>query len=420
MSKSKGTKYFRLPVGEKGGISVDPDYAACGWNGQDVKILNAGDLSPLPQSAMTFFLPGRMPVGINGKTKKPETLEDGSTALSAAPPPGYTRTYFPAYRMTPGAPPLPLWAYSAVGEQNGRLYMAAVPTELIPEWDPKNYNTPDLNARIEKKLAGSPRNRLLVHLSHCALEYGCFTAQNIFYERWEGGIPVSPACNAACPGCLSGGDSGDETSPQARITFIPTEKEILEIMLVHLGTEKAIVSFGQGCEGEPTLQDDLLEKVIKKARRETDRGTININTNGGMTDVIKRLGAAGLDSIRVSLNSCTPEIYEDYFKPKNYGFKDVTETVKAARSSGLYVSLNLLFAPGINDREEEIASLIDFCADPGVDKIQIRNLNQDPEKIYSGREKVWGNAVGVTAFLNIMKKELPGVKVGNFSPSLDE
>ena len=54
-------------------------------------------------------------------------------------------------------------------------------------------------------------------------------------------------------------------------------------------------------------------------RAATRRGTINLNTNAGRPDRrSRRLCAAGLDSIRVSVNSLRPECYRAYFRPKGF------------------------------------------------------------------------------------------------------
>ncbi|MCK4423827.1 MAG: hypothetical protein KAV18_07145 [Candidatus Omnitrophica bacterium] len=40
-----------------------------------------------------------------------------------------------------------------------------------------------------------------------------------------------------------------------------------------------VVSFGQGCEGEPLLVYKTLSQAIKLIRKQTKKGTINLNTN---------------------------------------------------------------------------------------------------------------------------------------------
>ena len=76
-------------------------------------------------------------------------------------------------------------------------------------------------------------------------------------------MPSSPACNANCIGCISF-QPEEETivSTQDRLTFKPTAEEIIEFTVPHLETAPyPIVSFGQGCEGEPLL----MWKTIREA-----------------------------------------------------------------------------------------------------------------------------------------------------------
>ena len=61
----------------------------------------------------------------------------------------------------------------------------------------------ELEATIERRLATDPSNRVLRQVALCSREYGCFTAQNVFFERGEAALPVSPKCNARCVGCIS-------------------------------------------------------------------------------------------------------------------------------------------------------------------------------------------------------------------------
>ena len=48
-------------------------------------------------------------------------------------------------------------------------------------------------------------------------------------------------------------------------------------------------------------------------------------------EAIDRLFLAGLDSIRVSLNSAREELYRAYFRPRGYGFESIVESLRLAR-----------------------------------------------------------------------------------------
>ena len=76
--------------------------------------------------------------------------------------------------------------------------------------------------------------------------------QELFLGRYEAPLPTSQACNARCLGCISLQSDAQLTSSQNRIAFTPSAREIAEVALTHIRRVKsAVVSFGQGCEGDP-------------------------------------------------------------------------------------------------------------------------------------------------------------------------
>jgi len=77
------------------------------------------------------------------------------------------------------------------------------------------------------------------------------------------------------------------------------------------------VSFGQGCEGEPLINGDLLCRAVRLVREKTIRGTINLNTNASRPQAVEKLVDAGLDSIRVSVNSFREVLYNAYYRPRD-------------------------------------------------------------------------------------------------------
>jgi MoaA/NifB/PqqE/SkfB family radical SAM enzyme len=139
-----------------------------------------------------------------------------------------------------------------------------------------------------------------------------------------------------------------------------------------------IVSFGQGCEGEPLIRDRLLEEAIINIRSRTGKGTINLNTNGSSPAVLSRLFNAGLDTVRISLNSAREEYYSRYYRPNGYSFRDVMKSIYLSKKIGGFVSLNYLTMPGFTDSRDEIDSITALIAKYRVDMIQWRNLNYDP------------------------------------------
>jgi MoaA/NifB/PqqE/SkfB family radical SAM enzyme len=264
---------------------------------------------------------------------------------------------------------------------------------------------------------------LVKHLAeNCCLTYTCPAARNFFLERWECPVPTSPACNANCIGCISF-QPEDETivSTQDRLNFKPTVEEIVEFTVPHLmNAPYPLISFGQGCEGEPLLMWDVIAESIKEIRKHTKRGSININTNGSNPRSVKALCEAGLDSIRVSTNSARKHIYTPYYRPNNYQFEDIIESLKVVRGFGGWTSINYFVFPGMTDSIEEYEALRKLIIDTDLCMIQWRNFNIDPDW-YLGQLGVTdtGECMGVKQMQELIREEFPNLKFGYFNPPIE-
>src|SRR5205085_1925538 len=312
--------------------------------------LAATELMPVPDGVTLSMMPDRLAVGQKRNGGQQVIPAARGWAAAALLPIGYTRTQLPAYEKVPGTEPLPFFGYSAVAGMNGRLYVAAIQTDDPGKWHPRAFNRRTLTRLVREKQAIHPNIRIVAQHAHCALDYSCPTASNVLFRSWEMAIAVSPGCNARCIGCISKQEEEDLISPQDRLTFIPTVDEIVEVAVPHLEqAEDAIVSFGQGCEGEPLLQWRRVEQAIKVIRERTDKGVININTNASNATRLQRLYDAGLDTLRASTISGHVETYTAYYRPIGYSFEDVKESLKRARDAGVYSSINLLCFPGMID-----------------------------------------------------------------------
>jgi pyruvate-formate lyase-activating enzyme len=389
---------------------------------------------PLPPFGNLASLPGRLPVGIDPDTGEPVVLdrmrighrEFVPVAVGALLPPGYTRTLLPADEPRPDAPVLPQWAYTAAGWGPEGPVAWALHTDRRTHWDPARFSTPELEGLVQARLLADADNPVLRQLRRCALEWRCFTSQNVFYCRDEGAIPASISCNARCIGCISLQDEADGGPPSSheRQLRAPTPEEMARVGAHHLAhaTGRVMVSFGQGCEGEPLTRYRAVEAAIRLMREHTGRGSIHINTNASRPDALEALIAAGLDSVRVSLNSASPDLYAAYYRPKGYSFADVEESIAVAKRRGAYVALNLLLFPGVTDREGEVERLADLCARYGVDQVQTRSLCIDPQQYLAvaADRGEGGDPVGIPELIARLKKARPGLSIGNFARGLGE
>jgi pyruvate-formate lyase-activating enzyme len=417
-------EYPRLVFSDpKGRILDHPHLKLAGRSGDRMILPQPSELVPLPMGSQLFSLPGRVPIGWDedmgsftpSKKSKVGRREVDCAAIAAFLPPGYIRTLLPATQLKPNAPTLPLWAYSSVGWKDGKFWATGLLIDPNPHWHPKYFKNDRL---LSRKVAGAlkkiSKNRLLRQLSRCALEYHCFAAKNVFFQRWECPLPTSPSCNANCLGCISLQPSECCPASQERIPFVPTVDEVLGVALPHLEqAEDAIVSFGQGCEGEPLMQWRLLERSILELREKTDRGTINLNTNGSFPQRVERLCEAGLDSIRVTLNSPHPKSYRRYHQPRRYTLEKVIDSLILAKEKGLYTSINLLVLPGFTDREKEVEGWVELVRNTRLDLIQMRNLNIDPD--FYLKEMGKGQGMGISRMIEVLKAEVSSLQFGYFN-----
>ena len=240
-------------------------------------------------------------------------------------------------------------------------------------------------------------------------------------NRWEAPLPASPACNARCLGCISFQEHHELCATQDRIAFVPTPDEIAGVAVPHLKkAPRAVVSFGQGCEGEPLLQAEVLREAITLIRQATGRGTINLNTNASLPGKVADLSRAGLDSIRVSLNSCRPEHYNAYYRPRGYTFDDVMRSISIMKKDGKFVSINYFVLPGFTDDRIEFESLCKFIDKTRIDFIQMRNFNIDPEwYMRSLNLKATSGPLGIRSLMERLRERFPHLRFGYFNPCLD-
>ena len=279
---------------EKGNVFDHPSLYGLARSGDMIVEIMEDELIPLPEGATLVGLPSTRPIGMDPDTGEMMPLPSDTQAVGALLPQGFTRLCLPGYVKTDKEYKLPLFGYSAVVWKDDAFYVTARMSDQPDQWNPLNCDRDDVRAGVTRMTEKYPENRLYTHLSNCALGYECLTSSNTFLNRWEGGVPVSYSCNAGCFGCISEQpDDSGFVSPQTRMNFRPRVDEIVEVMLEHLKTPESIISFGQGCEGEPSTQAKLIIEAIREVRSITDMGYININTNAGLNDHIRGIVDAG-------------------------------------------------------------------------------------------------------------------------------
>lgn len=413
---------------ESGQIFDHPFLEMTGASAGTWERVEKGSLVPLPPGSELFVLPGRLPVGYNRGHRRFETVGENPytpggrvQAVAAFMAPAFTQILSASCQPGRDAPVLPLFSYTAVGWQDGGFQVAGVRVDPLPRQDSDRFDPRAMKQRARRVLARNRGNRLIQHLGTCALTYGCPAAKNYFLGRWEAPLPTSPRCNSACLGCISLQEQGPVCATQERISFVPSPEEIAEVGAPHLEkAEGPLVSFGQGCEGEPLLQGKVLARAIAIMRRHAGRGTINLNTNGSLPKVVARLRRSGLDSIRVSMNSARADFYHRYYRPRGYSFAALKKSLLAMKADGGFASINLLTLPGFTDEEDEVEALLSLIDETNLDLIQMRNLNVDPEWYLRSIEyRPHGKRLGILEMMNRIRRCQPQVQFGYFNPCLN-
>jgi pyruvate-formate lyase-activating enzyme len=406
----------------KGNIFEDLTMHTTGRSGWDAWPIDLEEWIELPEGGSLYELPGRRGIGLNAETGEMGLCDKG-WAVAAFIPPAHTGFYLAAYETMPDAPTLPLFCYTAVGWLDGKFYVPATRIEDDIRQESEGFDDKKVKEGVKTLVEAYPHNRLVQHLAdNCALTYHCPAARNYFMGRWECPIPSSPACNANCIGCISFQPEEESiVSTQDRLRFKPTAQEIVEYTVPHLETAPfPIVSFGQGCEGEPLLMWETIRESIIEIRKHTPKGSININTNGSKPDAVRELCKAGLNSIRVSTNSAREKIYTPYYRPNNYTFDDIVESLKVVREFGGWTSINYFVFPGMTDSAEEYEALRKLIRDTDLNMIQWRNFNIDPDW-YMGRLGITdsGECLGIKQLQDLIHEEFPHLKYGYFNPPIE-
>ncbi len=413
-----------LYADENGNIFSHPRLEMIGCSGALPVQPDPQEMAMLPDMSKLFFHSRCAPYGYDPIKKQVVCLKEmhigkrkvTCSAVSAFIQQGWVRSLLPAMDYSAKDYMLPLWAYSAVGMENENYYVPAFEIDSNFRWHPDQFDDRNLVAAVKERQAEFPGNRIIKHLARCAREYHCFAAKNFFFRRWEAPIPTSPACNSRCIGCISLQPDSGCHAPQERINFIPTVNEIVRPFVRHLNeAPDAILSFGQGCEGEPIIQWRLISEAIAAMRVETDNGTINLNTNGSVPSLVEAICRSGLDSIRISLNSARKELYNRYYCPQHYTFEDVIASIQRARDCGVFTMINYLVFPGVTDQEEEVAALIKIIARTRPHLMHFKNLNIDPDFYLKAMGTPSRPGMGIKKVRQILEREFPSLQFGYYN-----
>jgi pyruvate-formate lyase-activating enzyme len=109
-----------------------------------------------------------------------------------------------------------------------------------------------------------------------------------------------------------------------------------------------------------------------------------------------------------------------YYRPNNYQFEDIVESLKVVNAFGGWTSINYFVFPGMTDSIEEYEALRKLITETGLNMIQWRNFNIDPDW-YLGKIGVseTGECMGIKALQEALRKEFPTLRFGYFNPPIE-
>ncbi|MCK5683882.1 radical SAM protein, partial [bacterium] len=302
---------------ENGEIFDLEGYSAVGMSGTTPVLLEKKKTVTMPHGSELMMLPNRRPIVYNIALSKFEVMEynpfnskEKIFPVAVFNSPGYVNLHFCAYDNQNINDFLPLFSYGAVGFGKNNFKSSTTLVDKEPRQDLRQMPHKGIVKGVKTMQVKYPANRLMRHLETCALQYGCPAGKNFFLQRYEAPLPTSTTCNANCLGCISLQTKDTLCACQDRISFTPSSLEIAQVSIEHISHVKnAVVSFGQGCEGEPLTAFKVIEPAIRLIREKTDKGTINLNTNASLPQYVEKLCHAGLDSMRVSMTSVQQNCY---------------------------------------------------------------------------------------------------------------
>jgi hypothetical protein len=96
------------------------------------------------------------------------------------------------------------------------------------------------------------------------------------------------------------------------------------------------------------------------------------------------------------------------------------ESLKIVNRYGGWSSINYFVFPGMTDTQEEYEALRTLIKSTGLNMIQWRNFNIDPDW-YLGKLGITetGEPMGIKHMMDLLREEFPALKFGYFNPPME-
>ncbi len=402
---------YRAVHADRGGRILITDHPAYAFDG--VRPVPFAHAIPLPADASVIGI--EREAIASERSGKPRRLGAGRLAAGAILPTGYLRTQLPAYVDATDRAELVPRPYAAVAaDDGGALVVSALRLDSDATHDAAAYQRVEVVTRVDRGLRDHPGDRLMRQLARCAREYGCRSAANAFFGRWECALPVAAPANERPPAAVMPRRDG-EAEPTESAAFHPSAEEVARLAIDHVKAGGTLLSFGRACEGEPLLAVRELEEAMRRIRAETDAGTIHLETNGSVPAALRRLTPAGLESVAVRMVSARASTYDVLHGPQGYRLPDVRAALRICVELRVATSVIVPVLPGLFDRPAELDALIGMLAElPDGTALLLRALHADPIRALGLVADRSAEPIGVASAVEQIRHELPHLRVGAF------
>ncbi|HEX4360565.1 MAG TPA: GTP 3',8-cyclase MoaA [Pseudonocardia sp.] len=191
-------------------------------------------------------------------------------------------------------------------------------------------------------------------------------------------VSLTDRCNLRCTYCM----------PAEGLDWAPSEELLSNdeiVRLVRIGVHQLGIDEVRFTGGEPTLRKGL-EDILSRVAALSPRPEISLTTNGiGLARRARALAAAGVDRLNVSLDTLSPERFQQITRRDR--LTDVLDGMAAARAAGLNpVKVNTVLLRGVND--DEAVPLLRYCLDADYELRFIEQMPLDAQHSWQRDEMV--------------------------------
>ena len=178
-------------------------------------------------------------------------------------------------------------------------------------------------------------------------------------------VSLTDRCNLRCSYCMP--EEGLDWMPASDLLGDEEIVRLIAIAVRQLGVREVRFT-----GGEPLVRRSL-ESIVSEVARLRPRPRISLTTNGiGLEQRARRLAAAGLDRVNVSLDTLDRDRFLEITRRDR--LKDVLLGLAAAQAAGLTpVKINSVLLRGVND--DEAVTLLSFALDH---EYELRFIEQMP------------------------------------------